>query len=218
MRTKTLRKNSRRVMLTGCDLIPKANANCGSGAVRFRLILTGLLILPVCIGSSFADDKKQPPVSSQPETTTATYGAWTLQCQRRADVANGQKICEIAESVVPQNQQNPIARIGIGRPPGPNKAQLRITAILPPNVYIPTAPTIKAKDDDRGIPLVWQRCFAGGCFADAVMTAEEVRVWRAIEADTGRLTFTGGSGRILAIQFSLRGFSQAMDALDRARS
>lgn len=187
--------------------------------VRFKLILAGFVAAQAFAGASFADDKKPPPpVGSQPETTTATYGAWTLQCQRRDNIANGQKICEIAESVVPKDQQNPIARIGIGYPAGSNKARLRITAVFPPNVYIPVAPGIKAKDDDHGIPLVWQRCFAGGCFADAEMTPEEVKVWRAIEADTGRLTFTEAVGRKLAIQFSLRGFSEALDALNKVKS
>lgn len=185
--------------------------------MRFKIVLSGLVLAQAFVGMSLAEDKKAPPVSSQPETTTATYGAWTLQCGRRADVANGQKICEIAESVVPRDQQNPIARIGIGHPVGAAKGDLRITAIFPPNIYIPVAPAIKAKDNDQGLSLVWQRCFAGGCFAEGVLTPAQIKIWRAIEADTGRLAFTEAVGRKLAIQFSLRGFSQALDALDKIK-
>lgn len=183
-----------------------------------RTLLISLALAQFAAGAAFADDKKPAPVSSQPETTTATFGAWTLQCERRADVANGQKICEIAESVVPQNQQNAIARISVAHPLGADKKQLRITAIFPANIYIPVAPGIKAKDGDPGIPLVWKRCFPGGCFADGTMSGEALRTWRAIEADTGRLTFTEAAGRNLAIQFSLRGFAQALDALEKAKS
>lgn len=186
--------------------------------MRFKAALVGLVLAQAFVGASLAEDKKPAPVGSQPETTTATYGAWTLQCERRADVANGQKICEIAESVVPKDQQNPIARIGIGHPLGAAKGELRITAILPPNIYIPVVPTIKAKDGDPGLTLVWQRCFAGGCFAEATLTPGQIKIWRSMEADTGRLAFTEAVGRKLAIQFSLRGFAQALDAFDKVKS
>jgi invasion protein IalB len=181
-------------------------------------LLMSLAFAQFVAGAAFADDKKPAPVSAQPETTTATYGAWTLRCERRPDVAKGQKICEIAESVVPQKQQNAIARISLGHPLGADKTQVRITAIFPPNIYIPVAPGIKAKEGDTAIPLAWKRCFPGGCFADGTMPPEVLKAWRAIEADTGRLTFTEATGRNLAIQFSLRGFAQALDALEKAKS
>lgn len=186
--------------------------------MRFKAISVILVLVQAFAGASLAEDKKPAPVSSQPETTTATYGAWTLQCERRAEVANGQKICEIAESVVPKDQQNPIARIDIGHPPGAPKGQLRITAIFPPNIYIPVVPTIKAKDGDLGLNLVWQRCFSGGCFAEGMLTSEQIKIWRSMNADSGRLAFTEAVGRKLAIQFSLRGFAQALDAFDKVKS
>lgn len=180
-------------------------------------LLISLAFAQFAAGAAFADDKTPAPVSPQPETTTATYGAWTLQCERRQDVAKGQKICEIAESVVPQNQQRAIARISLGHPIGADKTGVRITAIFPPNIYIPVAPGIKAKDGDTALPLVWKRCFPGGCFADGMMPPDVLKVWRAIEADTGRLTFTEATGRNLAVQFSLRGLAQALDALDKVK-
>jgi invasion protein IalB len=186
---------------------------------RFRTVLILSALSQLAGGAAFADDKKPPPpVSSQPETTTATFDAWTLHCERRKDVAKGQKLCEIEESVVPKGQQNPIAHIGIVHPLGAEKGQLRLTVIFPPNVYIPTAPVIKGKDTDPGMQLVWQRCFSGGCFADATMTAAQIKAWRAIESDTGRILFTEAVGRNLSIQFSLRGFAQALEALEKVKS
>ena len=58
---------------------------------RFGTLLISFALVQFVASAGFAQDKK-PPVSSQPETTTATYGAWTLQCERRADVAKGEKI------------------------------------------------------------------------------------------------------------------------------
>ncbi len=97
------------------------------------------------------------------------------------------------------------------------KGALQINVIFPPNIYIPTAPSIRAKDGDPGTPLVWKRCFSGGCFADAALPSEEIKAWRGVEADTGRITFTEAVGRNLAVQFSLRGFAQALDALEKGK-
>jgi invasion protein IalB len=186
---------------------------------RIRTISILFALTQFAGGMAFAQDKKPAPaVGSQPETTTATFGAWTLRCERRADVDKGQKLCEVEESVVPKDQQNPIAHIGIVHPLNAERGALRINVIFPPNIFIPTAPGIRAKDGDPGVALVWQRCFSGGCFAEAAIPPAEVKAWRAVEADTGRITFTEAVGRNLAVQFSLRGFAQALDALEKVKS
>lgn len=182
---------------------------------RFRLILI-FLTLASLAGLARAEDKKPAPaapVSSQPETTTASFGAWTLRCQTAKD----QKVCEIDEAVAPQNQQNTIARIGLAHPLA-DRAQLRITVAVPPIIFIPTAPSIKAKPDEPGVALTWKQCFGGGCFAEAIMTPAEIKVWRAVEADTGRIMFSATPTRNLAVQFSMRGFAQALDALNKVKS
>lgn len=181
---------------------------------RFRFILIFLALASLASVARAEDKKPAPPVSSQPETTTASFGAWTLRCQTAKD----QKVCEIDEAVAPQNQQTTIARIGLAHPLGADKAQLRITVAVPPVIFIPTAPSIKAKPDEPGVALVWKQCFGGGCFAEAIMTPAEIKVWRAVEADTGRIMFSATPTRNLAVQFSMRGFAQALDALDKVKS
>lgn len=189
---------------------------------RLRAISILFALAPLFAGVAAADEKKPAaskpaPVSNQPETTTATFGQWTLRCVRRADVNNNQKICEIDAAVAPQNQPNTIFRIGVAHPLGEDKAQLRITVAVPPIVFIPTAPVIKAKPDEPGVPLTWRQCFGGACFAEAVVPPAEIEVWRAVEADTGRIQFSPMPNRNIAVQFSLRGFAQALDALDKVK-
>ena len=125
---------------------------------RLRAISILFALAPLFAGVAAADEKKPAaskpaPVSNQPETTTATFGQWTLRCVRRADVNNNQKICEIDAAVAPQNQPNTVFRIGVAHPLGEDKAQLRITVAVPPIVFIPTAPVIKAKPDEPGVHL-----------------------------------------------------------------
>ncbi len=123
---------------------------------RIRTISILFALTQFVGGAAFAQANSKPaPIGSQPETTTATFGAWTLRCERRADVAKGQKLCEVEESVVPKDQQNPIAHIGIVHPLNTEKGVLRVNVIFPPNIFIPTAPAIRAKDGDPGVPLVW---------------------------------------------------------------
>ena len=60
---------------------------------------------------------KKPPSASQPETTTATYGAWTLQCERRGSTSpKARRFVRSRNWSFRKNQQSPIARIGIGHP------------------------------------------------------------------------------------------------------
>ncbi len=117
---------------------------------------------------------------------------------------------------MPQGQQNPIAQIGVGRLSP--KDDLRITAILPTNITFQDGPRVIAYDKDPGVDLTWRRCLPGGCIADATLKDEILRAWHAVAADTGRLFFTKASGQRVAIEFSFRGFGQAMDAFAKERS
>jgi len=156
------------------------------------------------------------PVSSEPETTTASYGAWVLRCQRRQEAGAEGRFCEVDQSIIPQGQQNPIAQVGIGRPLP--KDDLRVTAVLPVNVTFPSTPKISSGEKDAGVELVWRRCIQGGCIADNVLKDDMLRNWRSETADeTGHLVFIEANGRTVNIQFSFRGLAQAMDAFAKEK-
>jgi invasion protein IalB len=188
-----------------------------------RTLLIAVALAAIAAGQSFAQTKPAPkpaaqpqPVGSEPETTTATYGVWTLRCTHRQVGDPAQRICEVDQSVVPQGQQNPIAQIGVGRLSP--KDDLHITAVLPTNITFQDGPRVTANDKDPGVDLMWRRCVPGGCIADAILKDEILRAWHAVSADTGRLFFTKASGQKVAIEFSFRGFGQAMDAFAKERS
>lgn len=209
-------------MLTGLRNPHKRFAVIGVIAV-IRTLLIAVSLTAIAAGASFAQTQPAPkpvaqpqPVDSEPETTTATYGAWTLRCVHRKAGDATQRICEVDQSVVPQGQQNPIAQIGVGRLSP--KDDLHITAILPTNITFQDGPRVTAYDKDPGVDLTWRRCLPGGCIADAILKDEILHAWHAISADTGRLFFTKASGQKVAIEFSFRGFGQAMDAFAKERS
>lgn len=175
----------------------------------------GLVLLSV---AAFGQTKPAapPPVSSQPEVTTASFGAWTLRCQTRHEATVDTRICEIDQGIVPQGEQRPIAQIGIGRPSP--KDELHVTAIVPNNITLPSSVKLTNGDKDPGVELTWRRCVPIGCLADAVLKDDVARAWRAETAEnTGHLIFVAADGRTLNVQFTLRGFAQAMDAYSKEK-
>src|SRR5271156_4719824 len=101
-------------------------------AFEFLQAVAGSVYAESSTKSSESKAAAAPPVGSEPEVTTAVYGAWTLRCSRRQDGGTTPRICEVEQAVVPQGQQNPIAQIGAGRPN--SKEDMHLTAILPTNI------------------------------------------------------------------------------------
>src|ERR1700730_17545437 len=71
-------------------------------------------------------------VDAEPNSTVASFGDWVLRCQRNGSGADTQRVCEVAQQIRAQEQQNPVAELAIGRV---KKADpLRLTIVLPVNV------------------------------------------------------------------------------------
>jgi invasion protein IalB len=154
------------------------------------------------------------PVSSDPESTTAIFGDWTLHCVRAQTATKQIKLCEVVQSILVQGQTNPIAQIAFGRvnPDDP----LKITAQLPQNLSFPSVVKVSVGEKNpQGADLAWRRCLPGGCFADADVRDDQLSGWRA-QNDKGHLEFTDAAGRDIVLPFSFRGLAQALDALAKS--
>ncbi|WP_376090082.1 invasion associated locus B family protein [Roseomonas sp. CCTCC AB2023176] len=150
-----------------------------------------------------------PPAAgaNEPERTTASFGDWILRCERPA---GGQALCEAAQIVSANNQavaQFAFARPGRGEP-------LRLTVLVPHNVGFGAAPRLAAPDGTSVPPveLAWRRCLPVGCLADAPAGDAVARL--RTRTEQMRLTFQDGAGREIALPFSPRGLSAALDALE----
>ena len=148
------------------------------------------------------------PVTSDPATTTASYGDWVLRCQRLAEGTKPGQICEVAQIIQIQGQQGPFAQIALGRLPGDK--QLNVTVVLPSNISLPSVARLEGKDKAKD--LAWTRCTPGGCIAGAAMTDDVLKSWRS-STEAGKLTFKDALGRDIGLPISFRGMSQALDAL-----
>lgn len=168
------------------------------------------------VGAALSQTPAAPPAASSsvlatPDRTTASFGDWTMRCERLSQIANAPRVCEIAQSIIPQGQQQPIAQIAIGRVQRTDP--LRFTIVLPTNVTLTSTPKF-APEETGGVAgdTIWQRCIPGGCIADAVIRDDMMKRMRA-RAEPGRIEFRDAAGRDLKVAFSLRGLAQALDAL-----
>jgi invasion protein IalB len=152
-------------------------------------------------------------VDATPSSTSASFGDWVLRCQRLGNGAETLHVCEVAQQIRAQDQQNPLAEVAIGRLK--KSDPLLLTVVLPVNVAFPNSPSFSpdAKDSDP-IDLGWRKCLPGGCFADIVLKDEVLQRWKA-QSGNGRLTWKDAAGRDFAIGVSSNGLAQALDAFSK---
>jgi len=152
-----------------------------------------------------------PQVGTEPQVTAASYGDWTVRCQRVGDGAQSVRMCEIDQSMVVQGQQTPIAAIAVGRPGV--KDPLHVTVQFLNNVSFPSSVKLSVDDKDtQPIDVPWLRCLPGGCIATLELKDDDIKRWKA-QTGNGRMLIKTGDGHDLPIPFSFRGFAQAMDGL-----
>lgn len=152
-------------------------------------------------------------VEATPTSTSASFGDWVLRCQRLANGAETLHVCEVAQQIRAQDQQNPLAEVAIGRLK--KSDPLLLTVVLPVNVAFPNSPSFSpdAKDSDP-LDLGWRKCLPGGCFADVVLKDDVLQRWKA-QSGNGRLTWKDAAGRDFAIGVSSNGLAQALDAFSK---
>jgi invasion protein IalB len=200
----------RRIMSSGalmCAGIFAVTVILGLGAQAVAQLAKSAAPAPV------AKPELSRPVDAEPNSTMATFGDWTLRCQRLGNGTEPQRVCEVVQQIRAQDQQTAVAELAIGRL---KKADpLRLTVVLPVNVSFLNQPAFSAdgKAPDP-IDIGWRKCLPGGCIADAPLKDEMLRRWKT-QTSIGRITWTDASGRDLAIGLSFRGLTQALDALSK---
>jgi invasion protein IalB len=182
------------------------------------IFCAGILGAIVFLGlgsQAFAQLKPEPPrsVDAEPNSTLASFGDWALRCQRLGNGAEAQRVCEVAQQIRGQDQQNPVAELAIGRL---KKADsLRLTVVLPVNVTFSNPLSFSADGKVlEPLDLGWRKCLPGGCIADALLKDAVLSRWKT-QTSAGRITWTDGAGHDLAIGLSFRGLTQALDALSK---
>ncbi|MBR0655108.1 invasion associated locus B family protein [Plastoroseomonas arctica] len=139
-----------------------------------------------------------------PERTLAAFGDWVVRCER---VASGRS-CEMAQTMADQRQQ-PVAVVAFAR-----GTPLRIVVQVPVNIAVAEPARLTV---EPALVLPFRSCVPQGCFAElALSDAAVVTRMRARAADaSARLEWRDPAGTQQMVPVSFRGFSDALDALNR---
>jgi invasion protein IalB len=166
---------------------------------------------PVAQSQNTTPQQGGPASSDAPQSTTATYSDWIVQCQTLPGPPQ-QKFCEMNQTSQVQGKNIPFSRVGIAHPV---KGQpLRIVVQVPVNVSFATSLRIQTADADPGITAPFTRCVPGGCFVEFELKDEELRKLRAASG-SGKLSFADAGGHEISVPLSFNGFAQAFDALTK---
>lgn len=150
------------------------------------------------------------PVSSEPQSTTATFGDWVLRCVREAPPDRPQRVCEVAQTLEVKGQ-GVVAQIALRR--GSPKEPMRMTIALPPNISLSSKVRVSVTDkDENPCEVEWKRCLPGACVAEGEVRDDLVRTWRA-QTGAGQVRYAVASGQQVSLTFSFRGLAVALDNL-----
>jgi invasion protein IalB len=153
----------------------------------------------------------QAPNGNVPQSTTATYADWVVQCQTQAGPPP-QKFCDMAQVTQLQGKNVPFSRVAVAHP---QKDQpVRLVVQVPLNASFATPVHIQTADADPGITAPFARCLPAGCFADFDLKDDVLKKLRAA-AGVGKLSFADAGGQNVSVPLSFNGFAQAYDALAR---
>jgi invasion protein IalB len=158
-------------------------------------------------------DAKLPPVSAEPETTTASFGDWTLKCQKTSESA---RFCEVIQTIMVEGQHAPIAQAAIGRLQKDKPYQL--TVVLPVDVQFAGNPAVAIEGEGASaLDLTWRKCIPAGCFADVTLTEPALNALRNIK-NKAFIRWRNNVGQQIQLALSLRGLAQAYADLAKDRS
>ena len=153
--------------------------------------------------------QQTPPQGDVPQSTTATYADWVVQCLTHVGTPP-EKSCEMAQLTQLQGKNVPFSRIAVGRPAKDHLVKLVVQ--LPVNASFATAVRVHTSDTDPGMAAPFARCVPAGCFAEFDLKEEMLRKLRAASG-VGKLSFADAGGHDIAVPLSFNGFAQAYDAL-----
>lgn len=191
-----------------------------NGPVQRATLAGGMLFL---IGASLAAAQPAPaPAGGAPQPAAASpaiaFGDWALRCVDTPPPAGAKdsplRTCEIAQTLQLRGQGTILAQLAVGR----TKAgePLRFTIVLPPNIGLPS--TVEVVVDEKGksrLDVPWKRCIPGACVAELTLTEKTLQQLRNGKG-TPNIAYPNAAGAANAVVFSLKGFGDAVDALNKA--
>lgn len=183
--------------------------------MRVVAVVAGLVLASVAsaqerpVAEQGEAKKKQPEATAEqgaaPDRTTETFGDWSIVCAATGGAR--ERSCELNTSIVLRGQSAPFAQIAVVHPTKDKPVQL--IALVPVNIATTSQVKISADAGKNELSLPFRSCVPAGCVAQTEVTREQLQ---ALGKTQGQLTLVDASGKSAVVQFSLRGFDQALEA------
>jgi invasion protein IalB len=151
----------------------------------------------------------EPAPDETPQSTTATYGDWVLQCVTRSGPPR-ETICDIAQVTQIQGKNIPFSRVAVAHP---QKGQpVKLVVQVPVNASFGSDVRLQPADNEAALQAPFNNCTPNGCFAEFDLKDEAMRKLRAASG-AGKLSFADAGGHDITVPVSFNGFGQAFEAL-----
>lgn len=151
----------------------------------------------------------RPPQTETPQSTTATYGDWVVQCQT-VPGPPPKEVCDMAQVTQLQGKNVPFSRVAVAHP---EKGQpVKLVVQVPVNASFKAEVRIQTADSDPGVAAPFANCTPNGCFAMFDLNENALKKLHAA-ATAGKLSFADAGGHEVAVPISFKGFGEAYDAL-----
>jgi len=180
----------------------------------FLALLSNAVHAPARAGDSpLGDLRPKPaeapkPASTGPDSTSETFGDWSIICAAPSAGASD-RTCEVDSTLTVRGQSAPFARIAFLRVA--KDKPTRIVALVPVNVSTAAGVKIEADPGKSEISLPFKSCVPAACVAEAELSKDQLQGFRGA-SKAGQITLVDAAGKSAALQFSLRGLDQALDA------
>jgi invasion protein IalB len=168
---------------------------------RGGLALAGGLL--VIVGAGIAFWQWTAPVEAP---TSATFGFedWLVRCQ----TTDGKAGCGISQQILDQKSRRPLLQLHLARAAAGEGHQLVI--VLPLGVTVPPGTIVQAGEVKRNGAFV--QCLPAGCIAPIEVDDEFLAAMKS--AKDGRVGVVDRVGKTIAIPFSLKGFTPALEKME----
>jgi invasion protein IalB len=164
-----------------------------------------------------------PAAAEEPQSTTATYGDWLVQCRlvvgpeadaaKKSDGADPaapaktERICEMVQTFTFRQTGQQLARLAIGKLA--KEETIKAVVQVPLAVFLPDGIAI-AQGDKLNFPGRYVRCTQAACLAEFNLQQGDVDDLATGQA--AQLKFTSANGQQLSLTVSFKGFDGAFKA------
>jgi invasion protein IalB len=164
---------------------------------------------PVVKGTTPAKPASAPPA---PDRIVEQFGSWNLVCVSPHAQQGAQQACEVNLTVQDPKTKLSVT-LAIGTRPGAEREHVLVLRV-PVSVAVDTPATVSFDGTD-GLSLPFHTCNAMGCYAEPQAHDDRmIATLRAHDAtEHGRIQWRDSSGRMLSMETSLHGVTDALQAM-----